>query len=221
MSIKGIYSYTDTKTNEIVYIGKDSRINRHNRHYTHLSKKTDQQRIDRVLQNNPDRYTYDVLCKGVCDGELLNTLEKGYIETYNPKFNFTEGGDGNYGFKHSEMTKQRISESLKGHDVSKETREKISLKNRRYHHTSEIRQKISEKQINKPMVNLSKTRNTTGYYRVSKMKDSSCKQGFIFVYRYNVDKKAKKISAVNLNDLKEKVISLGLEWIDFNEEVEK
>ena len=219
MSIKGIYCYTDTLNNdEIVYIGKDSQITRNNRHYNHITKKRNQQQIDKVLQNNPKRYKYNILCKGVCDGELLNTLEKGYIKTYNPKFNFTIGGDGNYGFKHSEETKHKISDSLKGHIVSEETRKKLSLKNRGYNHTSEAKQKISEKQTNQPMPNLSKTLNNTGYYRVRKQKDETCKQGFKYVYRYNVDKKPKAISSVDITQLKEKVLAKGLEWRDFNKE---
>ena len=69
MSLQGIYSYTDTKTNEIVYIGKDSIISKKNRHYAHISKKAKSQQIDKVIQNNPNRYRYDVLCKGICDND--------------------------------------------------------------------------------------------------------------------------------------------------------
>ena len=220
MSLQGIYCYTDTKTNEIVYIGKDSMISKKNRHYAHISKKAKSQQIDKVIQNNPNRYRYDVLCEGRCDNDLLNTLEMGYIAKYTPKFNYTKGGEGNFGFKHSEKTKQKISESLQGHTVSEETRVKLSRKNRLYTHTPEAKQKISERQTNHPMVNLSKTRNSTGFYRVSKCKDPTCKQGFIFAYRYNVDKKPKRITATTIERLKEKVLSKNLEWIEFDKEEE-
>ena len=219
MSIKGIYSYTDTQTNEIVYIGKDSKINRKNRHYNHIVKKSNQQQIDKVLQNNPNRYKYEVICQSEhYSNTYLNCLEKGLIKLYSPKFNFTEGGEGIFGFEHSKETKQKISNSLKGHVVSKETRKKLSLKNKGYVHTPEAREKISEKQTNQPTVNLSKTLNNTGYYRVSKIKDPTCTQGFRFGYRYNVDKKAKVISSVDIEKLKEKVLAKGLEWIEFNKE---
>lgn len=34
--MKGIYKYTDLKTGEIVYVGKDSHIDKHQRHKDHL-----------------------------------------------------------------------------------------------------------------------------------------------------------------------------------------
>ena len=110
--MKGIYCYTDLKTDEIVYIGKDSRIDKNRRNYDHLNpSKYDEQQINRVLQNTPDRYVYDILCcSNDCDEKLLNTLERGYIYMYNPKFNFTKGGDGISGYTHSEESKQRRRE---------------------------------------------------------------------------------------------------------------
>ena len=59
---KGIYCYLDTKQNEVVYIGKDSNIDKNRRHRDHLApSKYNQQQINRILQNNPSRYQYQVL----------------------------------------------------------------------------------------------------------------------------------------------------------------
>jgi group I intron endonuclease len=133
--MKGIYQYRDLETNEVVYIGKDRHIDENKRHKDHFypSKYNDQQ-INRILQNNPDRYQYEELCaSNDCDDELLNELEMGYIETYNPKFNFTHGGDGKYGFKPSSETCKKISNSKKGEKhpfygkhLSDEHKQKIS-----------------------------------------------------------------------------------------------
>lgn len=57
--MKGIYKYTDLKTDEVVYIGKDSHIDKKIRYYAHLTpSKYDDQPFNRVLQNNPERYEY-------------------------------------------------------------------------------------------------------------------------------------------------------------------
>lgn len=58
---KGLYAYLDTKNNnEIVYIGKDLKMYkkiRHNQHYQ--PSKYDDQRINQILQCNPQRYAYN------------------------------------------------------------------------------------------------------------------------------------------------------------------
>jgi hypothetical protein len=82
--MKGIYCYVDNKTDDIVYVGKDSKIDKHNnRHYQHTRKcNYNHQVINKIIQNNPSRYTYEVLFKGKSkhiDDNLLNTLEMGYI----------------------------------------------------------------------------------------------------------------------------------------------
>ena len=115
----GIYCYIDSHTDKIVYIGKDSNIGKKRRHKAHHWKsKYNDQPINQILQNNPDRYIYDELCNGNFTDDELNMLEKGYIKTYTPKFNFTDGGDGVpkgtkppiTGKHHSEESKQKIRE---------------------------------------------------------------------------------------------------------------
>lgn len=63
-------------------------------------------------------------------------------------------------------------------------------------------------------INRSKSTNTSGYFRVTKKRDDSCKQGFVWVYQYyNSEKKERGyLSSVSLNKLKEKVLDNGLEW---------
>lgn len=118
--MQGIYGYKDLKTGYIVYIGRDSYIDKNNRKLYHMrAKGQKRQQIDKVLQKNPDRYEYFVIKKGEYSEEDLNTLEKHYIDFYgtyrnhkrkglNYGFNFTIGGDGSVGYKHSEETKERL-----------------------------------------------------------------------------------------------------------------
>ncbi len=71
-------------------------------------------------------------------------------------------------------------------------------------HSKETKRKISEGE--------SKAKNTSGYYRVHEMKDKTCKQGFIYVYRYLENGKQKSIYSVDIKKLEEKVKERGLSW---------
>ena len=115
----GIYCYKDSKNDDaIVYIGKDAHIDKNNRFNYHKNPKHyDLQQINRVLQNNPNRYKYEVLKSWEFEEYPENfdkVLEIIYIRRYDPKFNYTIGGDGIRGFKHTNETKEKISKSLEG-----------------------------------------------------------------------------------------------------------
>ena len=225
---RGIYCYIDKNDNQIVYVGKDSNIDKNKRHREHFTPSAyNKQIVNRVLQNNPDRYTYQVLVWSVEDENTLNALEIQYIRQLQPRFNFTEGGDGVSGFKHSEKTKKKISEANKGKTPwnkgkthSEEIRKKMSesLKgenNPMYgkRHSEKTRKKISESK--------SKAQNTTGFYRVSKRKNSSCKQGFTWLYKYYDNNKRIAIKSTDLKKLKEKVKAQNLPWKIINKEYAK
>lgn len=113
--MEGIYCYIDIKTNDIVYVGQDNLINKHRRRRQHLQKgRYNDQPINRVLQNNPNRYRYKVLRKGHFSKEQLNKMERDCIAKFNPSFNFTIGGECRPPKKLSEDHRKKISESLKG-----------------------------------------------------------------------------------------------------------
>ena len=61
--------------------------------------------------------------------------------------------------------------------------------------------------------------NNSNYYRVSKQPDKTCKQGFIWHYRYSENSIAKAIASVDLKRLELKVIAKGLPWFKIGEEV--
>ena len=70
----------------------------------------------------------------------------------------------------------------------------------------EIRDKISETRLYKY--------NTTGYYRVSKMKFEKSKSKVLYQYRYREDDgKRRCIGCTTIEGLKEKVEDKGLKWL--------
>ena len=131
---KGIYKYTDLKTGDVVYVGKDSHIDKNQRHGDHLRPSNyNQQQINRVLQNNPDRYEYGVIwATEDCTTLKLNKMEILFGKIYNPKFNFDKFGKGGC-TGHTEESKKKLSEANKGKNCywynksfSKEHRKKLS-----------------------------------------------------------------------------------------------
>lgn len=89
----------------------------------------------------------------------------------------------------------------KGKHLSKETRKKMSEVSKGKQHSMESCKKMS------------KSRNSTGFFRVTKQKDSCCKQGFKWKYQYiDEDGKQKAIYSVDIDKLKQKVLDKGLEW---------
>ena len=88
-----------------------------------------------------------------------------------------------FGKHHSEETKRKISKSKKGKSLSKKGR-----------------------------LNMSKSRNTTGYYHVYKENNNQYAQGFLWRYQYYENGKNRTIARVNLKDLEKEVKNRGLEW---------
>lgn len=147
--VVGIYCYKDSQRgNEVVYVGKDSQIDESIRHKRHnFPSRYNDQQINRVLQNNPDRFTYHVLKQGDFDEKLLNALEIIYIRRYTPRFNYTIGGEGMNGYKHSIDSRKKISKALMGHEVSEETREKLRQFNLGKTLSEETIKKMSESRM--------------------------------------------------------------------------
>ena len=254
--MRGIYAYYDTVKDEIVYVGKDSHIERDLRHKQHhQSSNYNEQIINRVLQDNKGRYDYKPIyvCSPHLDEVDLNGLEMQYIEALNPKFNFSNGGDGfqsgnkhpYYGKSLSIEHRKKISETLKGRVFSEEHRRKLSERGKGRKVSEETRRKISENHAdfsgeNHPMygikgenhphfgkkrsleckINISKSRNKSGFFRVHKMKSKTYKQGFTWVYRWTEDRKVHRIFSIDLDKLEERVKAKGLEWYKLDEVLE-
>lgn len=226
----GIYMFIDNETGHIVYIGKDSHIDVQERIKCHYRPSAyNQQQINRVLQNNPGRYTPKVYCK-VSNIEELNQLEFDLINLYRPKFNFKHGGEGGLIDKDFQYTVVKNGISPKGDQkyVIKSIKRKEIISSIDYNFLKKIALKLNNEEITpqqakrikrsiKPSLKLnlqrSKSTNSSGFYRVRKSKDNTCKQGFLWVYEYyDENKKHKKIQRVNLLKLKEEVIKRGMPW---------
>lgn len=230
----GIYCYIDKKDNNIVYVGKDSNIDKNRRNqYHHSPSKYQEQQINRVLQNNPNRYTYQVLTWNVTDQDTLNALETQYITHLKPKFNYTMGGEGLVGFRHSEMTKNKISEKNKGKTAwnkgksgiySEKTLKKFSDARKGKKLSQKTKDKISFSLKGKEAWNkgishtidskmkMSHSRNNTGFYCVSKQKNKNLLNGFTWRYTYYENGKQQNITSVDLFKLRDKVLAKNLEW---------
>lgn len=217
--MKGIYQYKDLKTGDIVYVGKDSHIDKNQRYKDHNNpKKYDEQQINRVLQNNLHRYEYSVLCSGEYTDLQLNKLERLFIKIFNPKFNFTKGGDGapignqyRKGKTHSEESKQKMSESHKGEKNhmfgkhhSEKTKQKISRANkgkvsprRGVKLSNKTKKKISESHKGKTHLKGKENPNWKKYARIIKKgKQSNGKQ------KYAIIRNGKKIKqSINISTL--------------------
>ena len=94
-----------------------------------------------------------------CDTEeRLNWFEKFYIKKYKAKevgYNLTDGGDGILGRKHTEETKQKMSEACKKYHHSEETKRKIGDSRKGKHHSEDSKQKMSEAKLGKHFSKLS------------------------------------------------------------------
>lgn len=100
-----------------------------------------------------------------------------------------------YGYKHSEITKKKISQANKGSN------------NPNYGKKYSLKEKLK----------LSLKNNNTNYYKVGKNKNKRYKQGFIWSYTYkDQNNKRKKICSVDINKLEKKVKSKGLLWCDLS-----
>lgn len=204
--MNGIYCYHDLNDGEIVYVGKDSHIEENRRHKQHMMPSHyNNQPFNRILQNNLERYSYSVLVKGDFSNNIINALEMLFIRIHNPKFNFTLGGDGVYGYKPSKETIEKMSgenHPLYGKPRPKEVRERIS----KSHEGKTVSKECQLK--------MSKSQNNTGYYRVSKVYHKMYRQGFTWRYKYYDENGNRKvISCVDIDKLEEKVKSKGLDWI--------
>ena len=90
----------------------------------------------------------------------------------------------------------------------------IPLTKKEHHELHHKGKKIPEELVEERCI----SRNSTGYYRVFKEKDKTTSQGFKWRYSYyDNNGKKKRLSSVDLNTLKEKVLSMGLTWRRLNE----
>lgn len=225
----GVYKYIDKETGNIVYIGVDSHIDKNRRHLEHLQKAHyNQQPFNKVLQNNKERYEYHVWYH-VDSIEEASQLEFDLINLYRPKFNYHHGGCSkviNRNFKYT-VTKYGTNHRGKQKYAINDMTQKPLCQSLDFEYLSKIALKLNNgelspndaKAMKKPFVATienkianSKSKNSTGFYGVSKNKCPSCKSNIIWNYGHVKDGKRIRFEKTNFFDLKKEVEKRKLPW---------
>lgn len=140
-----IYKITN-KINGKVYIGKHKTDNPYDNYYG--SGKVIKEAIKIYGKDN---FTKEVLFIFDTEKEMndkeVELVNESFIST-DKTYNIGIGGEGGphfLGKKHTEETKQKISEKMKGNKISDEGRKKISESNRNRIISEETKKKISDK----------------------------------------------------------------------------
>lgn len=126
----GIYRYIN-KVNGKSYVGQSLDLrHRHNEHISLLKRGLDGCVLLQKAWNKygEDNFDYEIIC--ICNPEELDVLEIKYIkefDSYHNGYNCNEGGAGNSGFNHSDITKRKIAVASKGRKMTQETLRKMSL----------------------------------------------------------------------------------------------
>ena len=129
---------------------------------------------------------------------ILDQAEQFWIDffnTYYNGYNQTIGGDFNPSM--NPKIAQKISKSQQGE---------------KHWNYGQKTPKNTKKKISQ---SVSRNKNTSGYYNVSKRVNDQYKNGFIWRYTYQDNNKRKEITSTNITKLKEKVLAKGLLWKEF------
>ena len=207
----GIYMIKNKKTGQM-YIGQSVNIeSRINKHFNYHGSYYIGQAIEKYGRENFETIIVEEL---PCENDLLNQRERYWIKYYNTyvndnHYNLTPGGDFNPMHIPSIIEKVKIN-----------LPDTHGKNNPMYgkHHSLEAKERMSKKKkgiklSNKHKENMSKAKNTSGYYNVCKHKGKTYKQGFTWDYQYyDENGKRRRISCVDINKLEQKVKDRGLKW---------
>lgn len=193
----GIYKITNT-INGKIYIGQSTNIDIRKQHYFNRHKIHNEHLQNSFKKYGKDKFTFEVV--KCCKEKYLDRFEKLYIRVYdtmNPEkgYNKESGGHSN---KHlSDETRKKMSECQKGHKNSF----------------------FGEKHKKESTMVMSKQKNTTGFYRVTKRASKKAAQGYLYEYRYYDDfGKRHSITSVDIKNVEKKVKEQNLIWEIIDEE---
>lgn len=138
MNIYYIYQHRRVDTNEVFYVGKGKgnrcyQKHNRNRHWNNITEKTD--------------YAVEILFDNLSE-DIAHLVEIGLITKYKTQgihlCNYTIGGDGASGHKHSPKSKQLMSERKLGHKMSEQTKKILSEKFKGRKISEEQKRQISQ-----------------------------------------------------------------------------
>ena len=138
--MKGIYKITSPSGR--VYIGQSINIERRFRYYKGIACKEQIKIYNSLLKYGVDAHIFEVL--ELCETEELNNRERHYQDLYDSVANglnllYVKSEHFNGG--HSEESKRKISDSLKGRTLSEEHKYRIGLNNSRRGMSDETKEK--------------------------------------------------------------------------------
>lgn len=227
----GIYLITNKNTGQM-YVGQSINIQKRFREHRR-AQDFGHSRIDNAINKyGAENFSFEIVMTIENDTEKLNDAEREWIailNTYEDNFhyNLTPGGDFNP-MKAPEIA-AKVSKAVSGENnpmYAKRGKDHPTFGRK---HTPEAKAKMSKaksgennpmygkKHSEDAMIKMSRAQNTTGFFRVYKNKNSECKQGFTYAYKYyGDDKKQHSITSVSLEKLEQKVKAKGLEWLKFD-----
>ena len=220
--------FTDKETGHVVYIGMDSHIDVQERIGAHYRPSAyDSQQFNRVLQNNPDRYEPKVYCYADSH-EAMEQIEFDLINLFRPKFNYKHGGQGKYINKDFQYTVAKCGlRNGKQNYVIQTMFRKPLIQSIDVDYLNDICSKLNDgvltpddvRQMERKIVpsletNLKRSKsNSSGFYRVRKRVDETCRQGYLWIYEYyDENGKHKRFQRVNFFDLKKEVERRKMPW---------
>lgn len=145
----GIYALVDPRTFELRYIGLSENLKSRRRQHSKPNSSTQGPHLMNWIQNlQKDNLKPEFLVLEYCSIKDLSENEVFWISYFKGLgcrlTNLTSGGEQ---FYHAKESKQKISNSLLGHEVLPETREKLrqaALKQPKHIYTSEQKKALSE-----------------------------------------------------------------------------
>jgi len=162
-----VYVHIREDTNQIFYVGKGkcnrcfSKQNR-NKHWKHIVESVSH-KVHIIANNLDEELAF------LCEKELISKLK----QLGTKLVNYTDGGEGVSGLKHSKESKEKMSAKQKG----RQTRERNPFYGKK--HDNKTKQKMSELKLGKPTWNAGKK---NVYSEETKQKMSNAKLGLFKTY---------------------------------------
>jgi len=144
-----IYKITNTINNKC-YIGRTIQKMkcRKNFHLYCKNKDIKYHLYNAIRKYGEKNFKWEIIKRCDCESDLIS-YEKFYInkfDSYRNGYNQTEGGEGIFGYKHTEETKKKISDAHKGKKLSERHKRKIGQAHKGKIITENTRKRMSKGQ---------------------------------------------------------------------------